>query len=308
MDTNERFYSLNRFLRDRHGEKVVKLSIDGGFTCPNRDGSVATGGCIFCSSEGSGDFASSRVLSVSEQLTAATVQLADKWGDSQKYMAYFQSYSNTYAPLQVLQDKFEAALAFPGVVGLAIATRPDCISPETLDYLATLSHRTHLWVELGLQTIHPKTSQWINRGHDLAAFTQMVHALAERGIEVVAHMILGFPGETKSDMLETAHYLSTLPLQGVKIHMLHILDNSPLGRLYTREPFPLLSEEEYIAIIGEILPILPPHFVIHRLTGDGDRNHLLAPLWTAHKRHVLNGIQKYLRVHDIYQGSSKNTY
>lgn len=308
MHTNEKFYSLNRFLRERHGEKVVKLSIDGGFTCPNRDGRAGTGGCIFCSSEGSGDFASSRTLPVSAQLEAATMQLADKWGTSQKYMAYFQSYSNTYAPLETLKSKYEAALAFPGVVGLAIATRPDCISEETLDYLELLSKRTHLWVELGLQTIHPETSSWINRGHDLECFTNMVHKLADRGIEVVAHMILGFPGETKEDMLETARYLGNLPLQGVKLHMLHILDNSPLGRLYTRKPFPLLSEEEYIAIIGEILPLLPSHFVIHRLTGDGDRNHLLAPLWTANKRHVLNGIQKYLRAHAIFQGSSKNTY
>ncbi|MGL4736577.1 MAG: TIGR01212 family radical SAM protein [Cellulosilyticaceae bacterium] len=308
MHTNERFYSLNRFLREKHGEKVIKLSIDGGFTCPNRDGRVATGGCIFCSSEGSGDFAASSVLPVHEQLEAATLQLASKWGTSQKYMAYFQSYSNTYAPLETLKAKYEAALAFPGVAGLAIATRPDCITTETLSYLESLSHRTHLWVELGLQTMHPKTSAWINRGHDLDCFTNMTHALASRGIEVVAHMILGLPGETTEDMLATARYLATLPLQGVKIHMLHILDNSPLGRLYTRKPFPLLSEEEYIAIIGEILPILPDHFVIHRLTGDGDREHLLAPLWTANKRHVLNGIQKYLRSHDIYQGSSKNTY
>lgn len=308
MSTAQRFYSLNSFLRERHGDKVIKLSIDGGFTCPNRDGRISKGGCIFCSSEGSGDFASSRTLSITDQLDAATRQLSAKWGHSNQYIAYFQSYSNTYASLEVLQEKYEEALRYPGVVGLAIATRPDCISPEILEYLEALSKRTHLWVELGLQTIHPTTSSWMNRGHDLACFTDKTMALADRGIEVVAHMILGFPGETKEHMLQTARYLASLPLQGVKLHMLHILDNAPLGKLYAKQPFNLLSEDEYIACIGEILPLLPSHFVIHRLTGDGDKNHLLAPLWTTNKRQVLNHIQKHLKDHNIFQGQLKNTY
>ncbi|MGL4343912.1 MAG: TIGR01212 family radical SAM protein [Cellulosilyticaceae bacterium] len=308
MAHQQPFYSLNTFLRERHGEKVIKLSIDGGFTCPNRDGTVGTGGCIFCSAEGSGDFASPCHLSIADQLASATAKLSQKWGDSQKYFAYFQSYSNTYAPLDTLKAKYEEALMYPGVVGLAIATRPDCISDETLDYLELLSKRTHLWVELGLQTIHPHTSSWMNRGHDLQCFDQQVTKLTERGIEVVAHMILGFPGETKEHMLQTAAHLATLPLQGIKIHMLHILDNSPLGRLYLQKPFELLSEDAYIQLLGEILPILPSHFVIHRLTGDGDKNHLLAPLWTTNKRQVLNHIHQYFKSHNIFQGHIKNTY
>lgn len=307
MATQPRFYSLNSFLRERHGEKVIKLSIDGGFTCPNRDGTLGHQGCIFCSARGSGDFASSRNFQTHEQLSQATKQLSAKWGHSQKYIAYFQSYSNTYAPIEVLRRKYEEALGFPGVVGLAIATRPDCISPEVLDYLESINKRTHLWVELGLQSMHASTSDWMNRGHDLECFTQMVYNLANRGIEVVAHMILGLPNETPADMLETARYLATLPLQGVKIHMLHIVDNAPLGKLYKQDPFPLLSEDEYVMLIGKILQILPKHFVIHRLTGDGDKNHLIAPLWTTNKRHVLNYIQKHLQNLDIYQGQKSTS-
>lgn len=302
MSNTRRFYSLNEFLKERHGSKVMKLSLDGGFTCPNRDGKVSKGGCIFCSSRGSGDFTSYMANSITEQMEDNIKLLSNKWPNIKKYIAYFQSYSNTYAPLADLKVKYEEALAFPGVVGLAIATRPDCLSDEIIDYLAELSIRTHLWVELGLQTIHPKTSTFINRGHDLKCFTEAVYKLHERGIEVVAHMILGLSGESKSDQLETARYMSTLPLQGVKIHMLHILDNAPLGKLYLKEPFELLNEEDYIKIVGEILKILPSSFVIHRLTGDGDKKHLLAPLWTTNKTNVLNHIQKYLKEQDIYQG------
>lgn len=302
MSKLRRFYSLNEFLQERHGGKVIKLSLDGGFTCPNRDGKVAKGGCIFCSSRGSGDFTSHIAPSITEQMKDSITLLSNKWPNVNKYMAYFQSYSNTYAPLWVLKAKYEEALNFPNVVGIAIATRPDCLSDEIIDYLAELNTRTHLWIELGLQTIHSHTSAFINRGHDLACFDEAVHKLHAKGIEVVAHMIIGLPGETIEDQLETARYMAKLPLQGVKLHMLHIVDNAPLGKLYLKEPFDLLTEDEYVVLIGEILKILPSDFVIHRLTGDGDKKHLIAPLWTTRKTLVLNHIHKYLKENNIYQG------
>lgn len=297
------FYSLNSYLRSVHGEKVMKLSIDGGFTCPNRDGSKGFGGCIFCSSHGSGDFAGDASENIHKQMKYNIDLLSKKWPNITKYIAYFQSYSNTYASVPELMSKYDVALDFPNVVGLAIATRPDCLPPDTLDYLASLNQKTHLWVELGLQTIHPQSSQFINRGHDLACFEEAVYALHARGIDVVAHMILGLPHESYDDMLATANYLATLPLQGVKIHMLHIVDNAPLGKLYQKEPFPLLSKDEYIYLVGEVLKILPPHFVIHRLTGDADKNHLIAPLWTTGKKEVLNHLHKYFKEKAIFQGS-----
>lgn len=303
MSNPSRFYSLNDFLKERHGEKVMKLSLDGGFTCPNRDGKVAKGGCIFCSSRGSGDFTDASSNSITKQMEYNIKLLSNKWPHVKKYIPYFQAYSSTYASLDVLKAQYEEALSFPGVVGLAIATRPDCLEDDLLDYLEELNQRTHLWIELGLQTIHEKTSTFINRGHDLACFEEAVYKLHDRGIEVVAHMIIGLPYETQEDILATARYMSKLPLQGVKMHMLHILDNAPLGKVYLKQPFPLLSEEEYIYIIGEILKILPPHFVIHRLTGDGDKKHLIAPLWTLHKTNVLNHIHHYLKLENIYQGS-----
>jgi radical SAM protein (TIGR01212 family) len=303
-----RFYSLNQFLRKRHGEKVIKLSIDGGFTCPNRDGLISSDGCIFCSESGSGDFSPAASLNITSQLTTSREQLLSKWPSSAKYIAYFQSYSNTYAPLDVLKAKYEEALSFPQVVGIAIATRPDCLSDAAIAYLEELTHRTHVWVELGLQTIHPISSDYINRGYDLDCFETTLHKLAVKNIETVIHLILGLPGETPEDMLCTATYVSQLPLQGIKCHMLHVLANAPLASLYLKDPFPLLTEEEYIFIVGEILKLLPPHFVIHRLTGDGDAKHLLAPLWTKNKRHVLNAISHYLKINDIYQGKSLNLY
>ncbi len=304
----QRFYSLNNFLRERHKEKVIKLSIDGGFTCPNRDGRVATKGCIFCSAHGSGDFTSLEKGNITKQLESAVNLLSTKWGDSKKYIAYFQSYSNTYAPVNVLKAKYEEALAFPGVVGLAIATRPDCLDDEIIEYLAELNTRTHLWIELGLQTMHEHTAKLINRAYPLSCFEEAVHKLHAKNIETVVHLILGLPHETKEDMLASARYISKLPLQGIKLHMLHILDNAPLGKYYLENPFPILSDEEYIALLGDILCILPPNLVIHRLTGDGPAAHLIAPLWTKNKKKVLNDLNRYLKEVNIYQGKSLNTY
>lgn len=305
---HERFYSLNQFLRKRHGEKIIKLPIDGGFTCPNRDGSLSSEGCLFCSEKGSGDFIPSHMGSITSQLKASTEILAKKWPNSTKYIAYFQSYSNTYAPVAVLKAKYEEALSFPNVVGLAIATRPDCLDDKSIEYLETLSHRTHLWIEFGLQSTNETSAKWMNRGYSLDQFEKTIYKLSLKNIETVAHLILGFPNETLQDMLNTSYYISTLPLQGIKLHMLHILDNAPLGKLYSKNPFDLLSKEEYIFTVSEILKILPPHFVIHRLTGDGDANHLIAPLWTKNKKQLLNDLNHYLKANDIYQGKSLNIY
>lgn len=301
---NNRFYSLNEFLRNKHGEKILKLSIDGGFTCPNRDGKISSKGCLFCSERGSGDFTFYEKGNITTQLLEASKLLENKWGTGRKYIAYFQAFTNTYDSLETLKMKYEEALAFPGVIGLAIATRPDCLSDEIITYLAELSKRTHLWIELGLQTIHEDTALLINRGYSLDCFDAAIHKLAAHKIETVVHLILGLPGENKEHMLASARYIAQLPLQGVKLHMLHILDNAPLGVYYKKHPFPLLTEEEYVALIGEILTLLPPEFVIHRLTGDGARAHLIGPLWTIHKKQVLNHISHYLKVHDIYQGKS----
>ena len=301
---NNRFYSLNEFLRDKHGEKILKLSIDGGFTCPNRDGKISSKGCLFCSERGSGDFTFYEEGNITAQLQKSSKLLENKWGMNHKYIAYFQAFTNTYDSLETLKLKYEEALAFPGVVGLAIATRPDCLSDEIIAYLAELSKRTHLWLELGLQTIHEDTAGLINRGYSLDCFETAISKLAAHKIETVVHLILGLPGESKEHMLASARYIAQLPLQGVKLHMLHVLDNAPLGAYYKSHPFPLLNEEEYIALIGEILTLLPPEFVIHRLTGDGARAHLIGPLWTIHKKQVLNHISRYLKVHDIYQGKS----
>lgn len=301
---NGRYYSLNHFLRQRHHDKVVKLSIDGGFTCPNRDGTLSYDGCIFCSNRGSGDFTPSSHLSIYEQLEKAHLLIKDKWKNSCKYIAYFQSYTNTYGPVSYIREKFEQALSFPGLVGIAVATRPDCLPDPVLDYLEDLSRRTHLWVELGLQTIHPESAKWMNRGYTLECFEQALHQLNSRNIETVAHLILGLPGESKEDMLATARYVARLPLQGVKLHMLYVVDNSPLGAYYMKNPFQLLTEDEYVYMVGEILKVLPKNFVIHRLTGDGDKNHLLAPEWNINKKHILNHIHHYLDEHNIYQGQN----
>lgn len=305
---SERFYSLNTFLRERHGEKVIKLSIDGGFTCPNRDGKISSKGCVFCSERGSGDFTPSGENNITNQLTSAIALLSKKWPDSGKYIAYFQSFSNTYAPLDVLKARYEEALLYPGVVGIAIATRPDCLDDATLDYLEELSHRTHLWVELGLQTIHEETASFINRGYTLSCFEKTYKKLVARNIETVVHLILGLPYETRDHVLSTIDYISKLSLQGIKLHMLHVLDNAPLGELYLKAPFPLLTKEEYIHIVGEILALLPPEFVIHRLTGDGAAAHLIAPLWTKNKKQVLNEMNHHLKLHDLYQGKYLKTY
>ena len=300
-NTNKRYYTLDYFYKEKFGCKVSKVSLNAGFTCPNKDGTKGFGGCIFCSKSGSGDFAGDPKSSVVSQFMSVKEMMDSKWKDA-LYIGYFQANTNTYAPVSVLREKYEAILALPKVVGLSIATRCDAISCECLDYLEELNKRTFLTVELGLQTIHDATSKFINRGHSLEEFETMVKKLRERNISVVVHIINGLPGETMDMMMETVKYLSTLDIQGVKIHMLHIVKNTRLADIYEENPFPLLTRDEYIELIVDQLEILPEHFVIHRLTRDPDRDELIAPEWTINKIDVLNGVDKLLAKRDSYQG------
>ncbi len=300
----KRYHTLNQHLREVFGEKVFKVSLDAGFTCPNRDGLLGWGGCVYCSSRGSGDFAGQVGKSIPEQFTQVKEIMRRKWPNA-KYLAYFQAYTNTYAPLERLREVYEQALQEEGVVGISIATRPDCLPEEVLDYLEELNQRTYLWVELGLQSIHDQTMEWVGRGHTYADFLEGLEKLHRRNIRVCAHMILGLPGETLEDMMVSARAVAELPLQGVKLHLLHVLRGTPLAKIYEREPFPLLSQEEYVTLVTDILEILPPQMVIHRLTGDAPRQDLIAPQWSLKKWEILNAIDRELETRGSWQGKRK---
>lgn len=295
------YYSLDYYLKKNFGEKVYRLSLNGGITCPNRDGTLDTRGCIFCSSGGSGDFAAAPSLSVTEQIAAAKKRISAKT-DCQKFIAYFQAYTNTYAPVEVLRDLFTEAILQPEIAALSIATRCDCLSPEILDLLAELNRQKPVWVELGLQSIHEETLSFIRSGFTLKQFEDAVFALHARGIDVITHLILGLPGETADKMRASVRHAASLPIAGIKLQLLHILKGTDLGRLYEKEPFPLFSLEEYCDFVTECLALLPPELVIHRLTGDGPKNLLIAPTWSADKKRVLNTIQKYMKEKNLWQG------
>lgn len=299
------YRSLNEYYRALFGRKAAKIALDAGFTCPNRDGTLDTGGCLFCSAGGSGDFAESAALSIPEQIARGKAQTAAKWPDA-AYIAYFQAFTNTYAPLPRLRQTYEAALSCPGIEGLAIATRPDCLPPAVLTLLEELSGRTRLWVELGFQTANEATARFIRRGYPNDVFADAVRALAARGIPVVAHVILGLPGEGREDALRTIDFLNALPIQGIKLQLLHVLSDSGLAALYFSGAYTPLSQAEYTALMAACIARLRPDIVLHRLTGDGDARTLLAPLWSLQKRSVLNGIHKYLREHGIFQGMDCN--
>ena len=297
------YRSLNEYYRSIFGRKTAKISLDGGFTCPNRDGTCGTRGCLFCSAGGSGDFAENAALSITEQIENGKAQTAKKW-KSPAYIAYFQAFTNTYAPVEELRQKYNEALACPDVAGISIATRADCLPEEVLSLLAELNQKTRLWVELGLQTADEASAAFIRRGYPLSVFTQAVNALAERGIPVVVHIILGLPGETKETLAQTIAYLNTLPIQGVKLQLLHVLSDSDLAELYHAGQYTPLEKEEYIALVADCIAHLREDIVVHRLTGDGDKNTLLAPLWSLNKRDVLNTLHKYLKENHIRQGMS----
>ena len=299
---DKRYNSLDFEMKHLFGEKVYKLSLDGGMGCPNRDGTLGYGGCIFCSEGGSGDFAAPRGLPIHLQIEAAKKLLAVKAPDCRKFIAYFQAYSNTYAPVSVLRSLYEEALSHPEIVLLSIATRPDCFSPAVYHLLGELNQKKTVWVELGFQTVHASSHQWMRTGFSLKRFESCVQELHTAGISVIAHVMLGIPQETPAEMLQSVKYLASLPIDGVKLQMLHILKNTPLGRQYEQRPFPLLSMDEYTSLVVKALEFLPPHMVIHRLTGDGPRNLLLAPSWTLQKKQVLNIISHKQKQLDSYQG------
>ena len=297
----KRYYSLDYYLKNTYGEKLYKISLNGGMTCPNRDGTLDHRGCIFCSRGGSGDFATSHNLSVTEQIESGKSQTRRKHSGS-SYIAYFQAYTNTYAPVDYLRRIFTEAIQHPDIRILSVATRPDCLSNEVLDLLEELNHIKPVWIELGLQTIHPSSAKFIRRGYDLSVFEKAVKALRLRNIEVIVHVILYLPGETCEDMMETIDYLNHQDIQGIKLQLLHILEGTDLADIYRRNPFFLPDAEEYDSLIGDCITHLRPDIVIHRLTGDGPKELLIAPLWTCNKRKVLNQLQSYLKAKDIWQG------
>lgn len=300
-DNNKRYHTLNYFYRHKFHSKVCKISLNAGFSCPNIDGTVGYGGCIYCSKLGSGEFAGNIEDTLCKQFEDISKIYQKKWPDA-KYIGYFQARTNTYATVERLKEVYEPILNRKDVIGLNIATRPDSISDECLDYLEDIHKRTYLTVELGLQTIHEKTAKLINRCCDLDTFESMVKKLRQRHIDVVVHIINGLPYETKEDMIETAKYLNQLDIQGVKIHMLSILKNTPLEVFYKKKRFSVLSKEEYIDIVISQLEYLRKEIVIHRITGDPKKEDLITPSWLLRKFCVLNDIDKEMVNRCSYQG------
>ena len=296
------YLDLNSYLRRRFGTRVQKIILDAGLSCPNRDGRVGVGGCLYCNARGSGTGAWARGLSIPEQMRQGLARVKARYG-ARRFIAYFQSFSNTYAPPEVLQNLYREALNFPEVVGLSIGTRPDCLGDDVLDLLADLSRDWLVWLELGLQSAHDGTLRHLNRGHDVACFSRAVSRAAARGLEVVAHVILGLPGEGPGEMAATARFLSDLPLKGVKIHLLYVIRGSGLARLHQAGEYQCLTEEEYIQRVVDFLELLPPEMVIHRLTGDPHPEELVAPAWCLDKSRVVKGIREEFARRGSRQGS-----
>ena len=298
-----RYRSAGEYYKELFGTKVYRIALDAGCTCPNRDGKLGYGGCIFCSGSGSGEFAASRDLPVREQLRVAKEKVAAKNKDG-KYIAYFQNFTNTYGDEEVLLSKYEEAIADPEVVGLAIGTRPDCISERMYEILSDLAGRTYLWVELGLQTIYEASAKWMRRGYALPVFEEAVRRLSQisGNLGVIVHVISDLPVETKEQMLETVSYCAHLPIHGIKIANLNVLRNTDLAAEYEKKPFPLMDRNEYSAFAAEAVERLRPDMVVYRLTGDGAKRDLIAPLWVADKRMTRNTIDAYFREHDVVQG------
>ena len=303
MDWNGKpYHSLDYEMKKTFGTKVYKIVLDGGMTCPNRDGTLGSRGCIFCSAGGSGDFAAPRGMAVTEQIEDAARRIRHKLGTGSAYIAYFQSYTNTYAPVSYLQELFTEAIGHPDVRILSVATRPDCLPDEILDLLAGLNQIKPVWIELGLQTIHPDTASLIRRGYGLGCFEDALARLRSRGLTVIVHAILGLPGEDRPRMLQTAEYLARQDIQGIKLQLLHVLKGTDLADLYFRDGFPVMSLEEYTDLVIDCIALLPPRTVIHRITGDGPKKLLIAPLWSANKRLVLNTMTRRLKERGITQG------
>ena len=298
---DKRYHSLDYELKQTFGEKVYRLSLNGGMTCPNRDGTLDDRGCIFCSAGGSGDFAAAPDLSVHAQILSAKKRIQAKTG-CKKFIAYFQAYTNTYAPIEYLRRIFTEAIEEPDVAALSIATRCDCLPPDVLDLLDELNRRKPVWIELGLQTIHEDTAAFIRRGYPLSTFTDALSRLRARKLETIVHVILGLPGEDRGRILETVRYLANQDIQGIKLQLLHVLKGTDLASVYEQHPFPVMTLEEYLDLVIDCVSLLPPELVIHRITGDGPKRLLIAPLWSANKRLVLNSLTRRFKERGVTQG------
>lgn len=288
------YLSFNKYLKDKFGQKVYKISLDGGFTCPNRDGKIDTRGCIFCSKGGSGDFAQNRNLSITEQIESGK-KIVEKKIKSGKYIAYFQAFTNTYAPVEILRAKYSEAMNHPDIVALSIATRPDCLGDDVIELLDEMNKIKPVFVELGLQTIHSDSAKYIRRGYSLEVYNEAVKKLKNIGVNIVVHIILGLPNESEEDMLETVKYVCESGANGIKLQLLHIIARTDLAKDYEKGLFKTLEFDEYVELIAKCVAIIPKNIVIHRLTGDGAKKDLIAPLWSADKKRVLNAINKALR-------------
>ena len=299
------YHSLDYMLRERFGEKVYKVTLNGGMSCPNRDGKLGTRGCIFCSAGGSGDFAADSSLSITEQIDRQISILSAK-RPLHKYIAYFQAFTNTYAPVEYLEKIFTEALSHPGIAALSIGTRPDCLGKDVVTLLSRLNRQKPVWVELGLQTIHEKTAAYIRRGYPLSCFEDAVKRLRSEDIEVIVHTILGLPGESTQDILNTMEYLNHQDIQGIKLQLLHVLRGTDLASDYEKGLFCTYERDEYISLVISCLEHLRPDMVIHRITGDGPKDLLIAPLWASRKREVLNLLHHQMKENHNYQGRQTN--
>lgn len=288
------YLGFNKYLKDKFGQKVYKISLDGGFTCPNRDGKIDTRGCIFCSKGGSGDFAQNRDLSITEQIESGKKRVEKKI-KSGKYIAYFQAFTNTYAPVEILRAKYSEAINHPDIVALSIATRPDCLGDDVIELLDEMNKIKPVFVELGLQTIHSDSAKYIRRGYSLEVYNEAVKNLKNIGVNIVVHIILGLPNESEEDMLESVKYVCQSQIDGIKLQLLHIIAGTDLAKDYEKGLFKTLEFDEYVELIAKCVAIIPKNIVIHRLTGDGAKKDLIAPLWSADKKKVLNAINKALR-------------
>ena len=308
-DTNKRYHTYDYYLRHRFGEKVAKITVDGGFTCPNRDGTCGTGGCIYCSGRGSGDFSESALLPVSRQLEMQAERIRGKWS-ARRFIAYFQAFTNTYAPPERLKELYEQALAYDGVVGINIATRADCLADEVITYLEELSARTVVTVELGLQTVHDDTARAINRGHDFAVFLDAYQRLRKNAphVRIGVHLIFGLVGENDEMMVETAQTVAGLCPDELKIHSLYVIEGTEMAEIFRNDGYLPISMSAYVELVVRALELMPPETVIGRLTGDGAQNTLLAPLWTRNKRNVLNEIDKKFYNDNSWQGKRNPQY
>ena len=290
---NMKYLSLNEYLKNTYGSKIYKISLDGGFTCPNRDGKLDTRGCIFCSGFGSGDFSEDRNLSITDQIEKGKLRVSDKIKEG-KYIAYFQAFTNTYAPVEILREKYMEAVNHPDVAIISIGTRPDCLSNEVLELLSEVNKIKPVWVELGLQTVHKKSIEYIRRGYENIVYDKAISELKSRGIYVVTHVILGLPYETEEMMLETVKYVCE-KTDGIKLQLLHVIKGTDLEKAYLNGDFECMTLDEYVNLIGKSVSLIPNYVAIHRMTGDGDKRTLVAPLWSGNKKLVLNSITQKLR-------------